>query len=153
VATAGSVARSTQTSPYSVVGGDVSAGVRIGTKALELGVDVGAAGRVDRRSGALGQGLVQIGYAYVPRPFEGRLGWDVVVGGGGGVRPIPPTTRIAWEPAADARASLLLRLTGDGTPWGEDEKQCRLPIYLVLGAQLFTFFPGLRFNDYSNGSP
>jgi hypothetical protein len=167
-AAAGTAARSLQSAPYTAAGGDLSADIRIGTKAVEIGADIGFAGRVDKDSRAISNFELRAGYAYVPRPFEGRVGWDLSGGAGVADRPtaVMPTT--AWGPMIDGRASLLLRLTGDHTVWAEDESTS-LPVYLVLGAQLGAFFPsdhnerppfpevagllGVRLNYYKTGAP
>jgi hypothetical protein len=170
---AGTAARSLQSAPYGTAGGDVVGDFRIGTKTFEVGADVGVAKRVDRDSQWLSNFQLRAGFAYVPRPFEGRVGWDVTGGVGVADRPTAVIPTTAWGPLIDGRASLLFRLTPDDTVWAEDEKDeaghASVPVYLVVGAQLGGFFPsdhderppfpevagllGLRFNDYSCGAP
>jgi hypothetical protein len=162
------MARSLQSAPYTAAGGDLAADLRIGTKTFEIGGDVGFAGRLDRDSHAISNVELRAGYAYVPRPFEGRVGWELTGGVGAADRPTAVIPTTAWGPLIDGRASLLLRLTGNDTVWAEDE-HTSIPLYLVLGAQLGGFFPsdhaerppfpevaglvGLRVNHYSTGAP
>jgi hypothetical protein len=150
---------------YGVVGADVSADLRTGTSGIELGPDVALESTLIAPRAAVGHVLADVGYASAPRPFEGRFGYDVTLGVGGGTRPVGS---VVWGWLGSARATVLLRVTESREVWSEDRKTTPV-VFVVLGGQSSLFLRdggptstllgeygalvGLRVSLYSNGAP
>jgi hypothetical protein len=111
-----------------------------GSRGLTLAGDVDLA-RPDasRACCILGRASLGAGYAYAPRPFEGRLGWEAL--GRAGVGSVTPHNEPRFALLAAARLALLVRLTGDTSVWAQDRAPSRPVWYLAPFADASPLFP------------
>lgn len=90
-----------------------------GSRGLAMTADIGVTSASPGTAGRAGLGA---GYAYIPRPFEARVGYELLARGGLGN--MPGDCHLALH--AGARLALLYRLGHDDTVWHQDQSLSHL---------------------------